>query len=169
MSAWENMGERYLTSFLGGAFAGTLASKELYKAAKGLHSLSPEQAFEKMVAVVASGKKDKLLKELDSATWGNKYLSTESYFTADEIDSEIYKQGTEINNQDKLIKDAVRNEIEVIDHVLKTNDAKIDPMSLIKDDKIVGLVKTSLLQGSVVVKDFIGNLNKKLARLVEVQ
>ena len=168
MSAWENMGERYLTSFLGGAMAGVMSAKELYKTANTLHSLSPEQAFERLVSIVAMNKTDKFLKELDETTWGNKYLSTEKYATTEE-GTDIYKQGTEINNQDKLIKDSVKNIIKIIQQTLETNEALIDPNSVLSNDKTIGLVKASLLQGSVIVKDYLGNLNKKMAELVDVQ
>lgn len=168
MSAFENIGERYLTSFLGGALAGVMSAKELYNASKAMHSLNPDQAFEKMVSLVANGKKEQFLKEVDQTSWGNKYLSTEEYSLAED-GSRLYKQGTEINNQDKLIKDAIHQQVDIIEKVLKSNDVMLSPYSLIKDDKTLGLVKTSLLQGSVVVKDYIGNLNKKMAELVKVQ
>ena len=168
MSAWENIGERYLTSFLGGAFAGVMSAKELYKASSALHNLSPEQAFEKLVSIVYTGKTQKFLKELDETTWGNKYLSTEKYTTTED-GTDIYKQGTEINNQDKLIKDAIKNTIKIIQRSLDANDAFINPDSILSDEKTVGLIKSSLLQGSVIVKDYLGNLNKKMAELVEIQ
>lgn len=168
MQAWENMGERYLTSFLGGALAGVMSAKELYNTASALHNLSPEQAFEKLVHIVYTGKTPKFLKELEETTWGNKYLSTEKYITTED-GTDIYKQGTEINNQDKLIKDAIKNTIKIIQRALDSNDALINPDSLLSNEKTIGLVKASLLQGSVIVKDYLGNLNKKMAELVEVQ
>lgn len=167
MSAWEDIGSRYLSSFLGGAFAGVLSAKDMYKASKAMYELNPKQAFEKLVSIVADGKTKKFLKELDETSWGNKYLSAETYGTSTD-GAEIYKMGLDINNQDQLIKDAIRQQVKIIENVLKSNDVNIRVSSLLKDDKTIGLVKTSLLQGSVVVKDYIGNLNKKLARLVEV-
>jgi len=144
MSAFENVGARYLTSFLGGAMAGVMSAKDIYRAATNLHNLSPDQAFEKLVAIVADGKTNKFLKELDGATWGNKYLSTETYEVPEDGEV-IHKMGTEINNQDKLIKDSIRQLVKIIEHTLDTNEALISPTSLLKDDKTIGLVKTSLL------------------------
>jgi hypothetical protein len=73
MDAWENMTDRYLMSFLGGALGGSLtaAGTNFQIATTAMDS---EQARQEMIYMLRENKKDELFKALNKVTIANPYL-----------------------------------------------------------------------------------------------
>ncbi len=136
LDAWQDMGNRYLLSFVGGALGGGLAGVGLdnLRYAHSLKNMTTQQATEKLVAISRDqNQRDAFLKNLSKLDLGNSHLSA----TKAEFDAEGrfigWKPGTEEDNQDKAAKDVIKAQLQLIDNVLESNAAKLDDESFLKE------------------------------------
>ena len=123
--AWEDIGDRYGMSLLGGFVGGGISSAATdFSQAKALANMSHETALQEIVYMINNNKIDDFLKYINGASLGNKYLS----FDTDENGN--FKQGTAANNQDSEIKKALNLQIKLIRDTINAEGAKFSENSL---------------------------------------
>ena len=125
---------RYAQNFVGGLIGGGIAVglpgfQQGIKNMLGTN-MTDTQAYQELVAIIRNGGKEDLLRTLDKMELANSNLSATEYENVD--GKAVYKQGTKENNQDKAAKDVMRQRIELIDSLLKSNGANIDDSSILK-------------------------------------
>jgi hypothetical protein len=77
--AWENIGDRYGMSLLGGFIGGGISSASTdFSQAKALASMTNDTAIQEIVYMINNDKIDDFLKYVNKADLGNKYLSFDS-------------------------------------------------------------------------------------------
>ena len=165
MHPWENMFERYATSFLGGAVAGVMSVPELKKAANQIHQITPEYAYKQVIQLVAEGKADELIKEVDKVKWNTSDLSFDKYKDP-ETGEELFTMGSQTDNQNQYIREGVKNEIKLIRNILDAHNALIGSDSLLNTE-IRGPLKMAALYDSVVVKDYLSDYYDVLTKIVK--
>lgn len=123
--AWEDIGNRYGMSLLGGFLGGGISSASTdFSQAKQLANMTNETAMQEIVYMINNGKIDDFLKYVNKADLGNKYLS----FDTDENGN--FKAGTKDNNQDADIKKALNLQIKVIRDTINAEGAKFSENAL---------------------------------------
>lgn len=123
--AWEDIGNRYAMSALGGFIGGGISSAATdFSQAKQLANMTNETAMQEIVYMINNNKIDDFLKYINGATLGNKYLS----FDTDENGN--FKQGSKENNQDSEIKKALNLQIKLIRDTIEAEGAKFSENSL---------------------------------------
>ena len=171
---------QYLMDFLGGALGGGIANVSInFKTAKSANNLTTEQAAQQLVYLTRNPEEfQKFQKMLDTTEIGNKYLSATKTVTDDNGNIIGYAQGTTDDNQDKAIKDIVRQNISLIQNTLDADGANVDDKSLfdantLKDlrwqylynsTSTAKLIQTfnTLLTQSVKIHNDINNISKEL-------
>lgn len=143
--AWENIADRYGMSLLGGFIGGGISSASTdFRQAKSLASMTNDTAIQEIVYMINNDKIDDFLKYVNKADLGNKYLS----FDSDENGN--FKQGTKENNQDKDIKTALNQQIQLIRSTINAEGAKLSENALfdaltLKDLRYLQLRDTATL------------------------
>ena len=123
--AWENMGDRYGMSLLGGFIGGGISSVGTdFSNVRQMAKMSNESAIQEIIYMVNNDKIDDFLKYVNKADLAPKYLS----FDTDEQGN--YKPGTKENNQDLDIKKALNEQIKIIRNTLNAEGAKFSENSL---------------------------------------
>ena len=123
--AWENVGDRYGMSLLGGFFGGGISSINTdFKQAQQLAKMSKETAMQEIVYMINNDKINDFLKFANKANIGKKNLT----FETDEEGN--FKAGTKENNQDKEIKDMLNKQVKLIQDTINAEGAKFSENSL---------------------------------------
>jgi hypothetical protein len=120
MSAWDDILGRYGSSLIGGAVAGAIGAKDIYKSAKALREMTNESAFHTIIYMINEDKIDTLFKAIDNLELGNKYLSgTKQYSITENGEEKLYwDMGTKDDNQDALNKQILKETILKIRDIL---------------------------------------------------
>ena len=123
--AWENIGDRYGMSLLGGFIGGGISSAGTdFSYARQLGKMTNQSAIQEIVYMINNDKIDDFLKFANKADLGNKYLSTD----VDENGNN--KPGTKDDNQDREIKQMLNNQVQLIKDVINAEGAKFSENSL---------------------------------------
>lgn len=131
LGEWENVGDRYLMSALGGFVGGGITSAGTdFQTVNSLSKMNKTQAIQELIYMVNNGQEKEFLKQVDKMNLGNKNLSAKNII--DTInDKPIFAEGTKNDNQDAAIKNLVKNEVAFIKNVLESEGAKISTESLL--------------------------------------
>lgn len=165
MSAWDNMIDRYGMSFIGGALGGGLTAIgtnfNTYN-----KDLTTEQAMQELVYMSREGKLDEIYKTLDKVTIGNKYLQGE----LDQQDGELkLKPATSTSsNLDKDIKNAIRQQIQIIDDIVKTEGLKVTDNQFISAQTFND-IKLSYLAQSPVTSSYLQDFNTLCTKIINIK
>lgn len=130
----ENWQDQYAMSFLGGFLGGGIANvTSSFQTARASQNMTSQQAMQRLVYTMRNPEEfDNFMKVLNKTEIGNKYLSTKEI--TDENGNRIgYEQGTKEDNQDKFIKDLIKQNINLVKTSLETDGAQLSDESLIKD------------------------------------
>ena len=169
MSAWDDILGRYGSSLIGGAIAGAIGAKDIYKSAKALREMTNESAFHTIIYMINEDKIDTLFKAIDNLELGNKYLSgTKQYNIAENEEKVYWDMGTKDDNQDVLNKRILKETILKIRDILQSQGAKIsrdsllgkliDGKTLINDFRLNALLQANVTIGYL--QEFINNQYK---------
>lgn len=131
LGQWENIGDRYLMSALGGFIGGGINSAATdFSVANSLSKMNKSQAMQELIYLVNNGKEGEFLAQLDKMTLGNKNLSAVDMISTGE-NGIIWAEAKKDDNQDLLIKKLLRNQVNYIKNVLEAEGAKISTESLL--------------------------------------
>ena len=123
--AWEDMGNRYGMSLIGGFLGGGISSAGTdFSYAKQLGQMTNESAIQEIVYMINNDKIDDFQKFVNKADLGYKQLS----FDHDENGN--FKPGTKDNNQDREIKNILNQQIQLIKDTVAAEGAKFSENSL---------------------------------------
>ena len=152
MSPWENMADRYAMSFVGGLVggAGTNIVTD-YKNIKSYDGMTRQQALQEMAYMVRNGQIGDFYKTLNKVELGRKDLSAKT-----QTSDGVWAPGTKEDNQDLELKNAIRQQVDIISQILDANGLKmsddsflskqIDGLNMndvIKDFKLTQLTNTA--------------------------
>lgn len=123
--AWENMGNRYGMSLLGGFLGGGISSAGTdFSYARQLGKMTNESAIQEIVYMINNDKINEFQKFVNKADLGYKQLS----FEYDENGN--FKPATKENSQDAEIKRALNQQIQLIKDTIYVEGAKFSENSL---------------------------------------
>lgn len=123
--AWENIGDRYGMSLLGGFLGGGISSVSTdFSQARQLAKMNKESAMQEIVYMINNDKIDDFLKFVNKADLASKNLS----FDRDENGN--YKPGTKENNQDLELKKMLNYQVQLVKDTIKAEGAKFSENSL---------------------------------------
>ena len=123
--AWENMGDRYGMSLLGGFLGGGISSvKTDFSRAKQLANMTNESAIQEMIYMINNDKIDDFLK------FANKQTLVPKYVTYEEDENGNFKPGDKNNNQDAELKRLLNQQVQLIKDVISAEGAKFSENSL---------------------------------------
>lgn len=169
LTAFDDITNRYALSFVGGALGGAVASVEQnYRDAKTTKPLKDKDAaFQELVHIVKEGKAGDFLSTVNKMTWDSKDLS--AIESEDVYGNKVYMPGTSKDNQDKAIKDAMKQQVAIIQNILDANGALID------DESILGILTNSqkdiryrALQQSTFAASYLQEFNDISTRIVDL-
>ena len=123
--AWENIGDRYGMSLLGGFIGGGISSVSTdFKQVQQLAKMTNETAIQEMIYMVNNDKIDDFLKFANKQTLGPKNLRWET----DENGN--YLPGDKNSNQDKEIKMLLNQQVQLIKDTINAEGAKFSENAL---------------------------------------
>lgn len=140
----NNMSDRYLMSFFGGAVGGSLTNAfTSYQGMKQVKSMTSDQAMQELVAMCRD--KDQIKEflhtldkmDFDELQIGNKRLSFNT--TTDEDGNVLFLPGDKNNNQTTDIKNAVKKQVELIQNTLEAEGAAISDDSFLDQQALKDL------------------------------
>ena len=156
----ENWKDQYLMDFLGGALGGGIANVSMnFHTAKETNNMTTEKAAQQLVYMMRNPEQmQDFYKMLDKTDLGNKYLSATK--TIKDANGNIigYEQGTDEDNQDKAIKDLVRQNVNLIKNTLEADGGNIDDKSLFDANTLKDL-RWQYLYNSTTTARLIQNFN----------
>ena len=131
LGAWENTGDRYLMSALGGFIGGGLTSAGTdFSVANSLSKMNRSKAMQELIYLVNNGKEKEFLNQVNKMDLGNKHLSAQDIIQQDS-EGVIWGEAKQGDNQDLAVKQLLRNEVNFIKNVLEAEGAKISTESLL--------------------------------------
>ena len=164
MNGWQT---RYAMNFLGGFVGGgTHSVFQDYNAFKTYSNISSDDAVKEVISMVRNNNQDQLYDALDKLDFGNKNLSTQ--LVQDEDGTYGYGVGTEKDNQNDIIKNAVRQQIKLIETTLNEAGANVSNQSLLNNDTLQQLKYSALLQTKTSGK-YLETFNNETAKLVKLK
>ncbi len=159
--------DRYGMSLIGGFVGGGLTNLGTnYKMINGFNNMTSEKAIQEVVYMARNGRLQDFLRQVDKMQLGDSNLSATQYEV--EGDNLIFSPGTKDNNQDLYIKQALRNQVKMIEGILQANGAVSDSRFL--DAQTLGDLRFSALHKSATAGRYLqeyNSLNSKIVRLVQ--
>lgn len=158
--------DRYGMSLIGGFVGGGLTNLGTnYKMVNSFNNMTSEQAIQKVVYMARNGELQDFLRQVDKMQLGDVNLSATQY----EVEGEniVFSPGTKENNQDLYIKQALRNQVKMIEGILQANGAVSDSKFL--DAQTLGDLRFNALRKSATAGRYLqeyNSLNSKIVRLV---
>lgn len=174
LEAWNNMFDRYGMGMVSGLVGGTLTSAFTnYSQVSMERAKTPEQAIQQMIYLEREGKLDKILKNLDDYTLGDKNLSATEYETVVDKDGNeqiIWKAGTKDNNQDLAAKKAIRLQADLIKKILNNNGINLSDESIIKKQspEFAKEIKYGMLMNSLAAGRLLQKFNTACSDIVKL-
>ena len=172
LTAWNNVADRYLMNFVGGAMGGAMFNAiPNFRAAKQMTGFTgtPEerniQAMQQLVYMARNGKLGEFSKEVDKIQLGNKYLSaTKMVDGPDGV--KVWAQGTDEDNQDAAAKFYIRKQIKFVEDTLKANGAAISDESFL-DIQTLKDLRFNKLKDSTVASHYLQEYNTLCESIVD--
>ncbi len=118
---------RYALNFLGGFGGGAVSSFSLnYKQRPTFEYKTQQEALKEIIRMAQNNELDDFYKWLDKTEVANKNLS------ATPNNEGIFGPGTDVDNQDKFVKDIIKDLVSLITNTLEANHANLADDSVIK-------------------------------------
>lgn len=161
---WENVGTRYLQSFLGGVLGGIgIAPWMPYKQAKEIQNVkSIDDAHRYIIKLIKSGQIDEFVNRLDKLQLGDKNLSTE----LSRDNTQIFLPASKIeDSQDYKVKQGIKNVVDIYKEALQENGGIVSDSKLLKA-QILGDLRFGALLKSKTTKKYteqLLDLDKEIA------
>lgn len=159
--------DRYSMSLIGGFVGGGLTNLGTnYKMVNGFNNMTSEQAIQEVVYMARNGGLQDFLRQVDKMQLGDVNLSATQYEV--EGDNIVFAPGTKENNQDLYIKQALRNQVKMIEGILQANGAVSDSRFL--DAQTLGDLRFNALHKSATAGRYLqeyNSLSSKIVRLVQ--
>lgn len=158
--------DRYGMSLIGGFVGGGLTNLGTnYKMVNSFNNMTSEQAIQEVVYMARNGGLQDFLRQVDKMQLGDVNLSATQY----EVEGEniVFSPGTKENNQDLYIKQALRNQVKMIEGILQANGAVSDSKFL--DAQTLGDLRFNALHKPATAGRYLqeyNSLNSKIVRLV---
>lgn len=159
--------DRYGMSLVGGFVGGGLTNLGTnYKMINGFNNMTSEKAIQEVVYMARNGGLQDFLRQVDKMQLGDANLSATQY----EVDGGnlVFAPGTKENNQDLYIKQALRNQVKMIEGILQANGAVSDSRFL--DAQTLGDLRFNALHKSATAGRYLqeyNSLSSKIVRLVQ--
>lgn len=159
--------DRYGMSLVGGFVGGGLTNLGTnYKMINGFNNMTFEKAIQEVVYMARNGGLQDFLRQVDKMQLGDANLSATQY----EVDGGnlVFAPGTKENNQDLYIKQALRNQVKMIEGILQANGAVSDSRFL--DAQTLGDLRFNALHKSATAGRYLqeyNSLSSKIVRLVQ--
>ena len=164
MNGWQT---RYAMNFIGGFIGGgTHSVFQDYNTFKTYSNLSSDDAVKEVISMVRNNNQDQLYDALDKLDFGNKNLSTQ--LVQDEDGTYGYGIGTDKDNQNDIIKNAVKQQIKLIETTLNEAGANVSNESLLNEATLKQLKYSSLMQTKTAGK-YLETFNNETAKLVKLK
>ena len=165
-SVWQNMGDRYLMSLLGGFVGGGLTSAGTsFKMANT--NYTSEQATQELIYMLRQNKKEELYKALDSVTLANPYLKNSSVVQYD--GTYVQEAATKYEDSvDASVKKIIKQNIDMLDDMLKAEGLKISDSEFLNIQTLKDL-RMSVLQNSPISSSYIQDFNSLSVRILDLQ
>lgn len=163
MSSFNNVADRYLMSFVGGALGGAMySSVDSFKYSKHISDMDYNTAVQKLVYMGRNGQLDKFLKESEKIILGDKNLSYKPIYKAD--GTVAYAHGTKTDNQNVENHKALRNLVKIIQDVLDVNGAAVSDSKLM-DIQTLKDVRFAMLKNSQTLGTALQDFNSTVANI----
>lgn len=163
MSSFDNVADRYLMSFVGGALGGAMySSVDSFKYSKKIANMDYNTAIQKLVYMGRNGMLDKFLREADKITLGDKNLSSTPIFMAD--GTKVYSHGTDTDNQNLANHQALRRQVEIIQNILDANGASVTDQRLM-DIQTLKDVRFAILKNSQTIGSALQDFNTTMSNI----
>ena len=162
----EHLFDRYAMSFLGGFIGGGISSAafDFSQARKSLN-MDYNKAVQELIWKARNNDLDGIYKILNNEEIGNKNLSA-SKFVEGENGEIIWKQGTSKDNQDLMIKNLAKRQIQMLQDTLEAHGGTMSDEHLI-DEQILKDIRFRVLQNSTTAGKYIQKYNQTLGQLIE--
>ena len=162
----EHLFDRYAMSFLGGFIGGGISSAafDFSQTRKSLN-MDYNKAVQELIWKVRNNDLNGIYKILNNEEIGNKNLSA-SKFVEGENGEIIWKQGTSQDNQDLMIKNLAKRQIQMLQDTLEAHGGNMSDEHLI-DEQILKDIRFRVLQNSITAGKYIQKYNQTLGQLIE--
>lgn len=162
----EHLFDRYAMSFLGGFIGGGISSAafDFSQARKSLN-MDYNKAVQELIWKARNNDLGGIYKILNNEEIGNKNLSA-SKFVEGENGEKIWKQGTADDNQDLMIKNLAKRQIQMLQDTLEAHGGNMSDDHLI-DEQILKDLRFRVLRDSTTAGKYIQKYNQTLSQLID--
>lgn len=157
--------DRYGMSLVGGAIGGSLTNTFTnYSQFKSLDNMTSQKAIQELVYMARNGGLQDFIKQVDKMDLGDKNLSATQFIEQDGV--LIFAPGTSTNNQDLFAKQAIKQQVKLIESILEANGANLSDESFLND--IIGDLRFGALSQSTTAGDYLNRFNTLTSNLVKL-
>lgn len=159
--------DRYGMSLIGGFVGGSITNSiNNYKSFKQLSDITPQQSIQELVYMGRNGQLENFLKQVDKMELGNKNLSATDF----EIKNGqiLFAPGTETNNQDLFAKQAIKQQVQLIQNILEANGANLSDESFL-DIQTLKDLRFNSLYNSTTAGSYINEFNTLSSKLIKLE
>ncbi len=162
LTSWENKLDRYGMGMVSGVLGGTLTSAlSNYSILK--NSITTETAMQTLIHKINNGEIDNFKKIIDTTDIGNKALSATKY----NEETHSWEAGTETDNQDLSVKQAIKQQIDLIQNILKAEGTNLKDSQFL-DKLTLGDLRFAALSNSATAGRFLREFNTLNSKLVQL-
>ena len=167
LTAWDDVGNRYALSFVGGVIGGGLGqARSEFRNAAALTDMSQKEAFNELIEIVKEHKEDDFLKIINKVKWAPDNLSIKT----DENGNYKPLEDNDVSQND-FVKKTITEEVNLIKTILKAEGADLSNESFLKRLTGVNDVETEFralnLRNSAVALNYVTAYDNLVKNLVE--
>ena len=162
----QELVDRYGMSLIGGFVGGGLTNLGTnYHVMKDLGNMDRRKAIQEIIYMSRNGEIDKFLREVNKMQLGDKTLSTQ--FQKNEDGTIVFLPGTENDNQDTYIKQAITQQVKIIQDILNANGATLSDDSFL-DIQTLNDLRLSALHQSVMADELLNEFNNLSTDIIQL-
>lgn len=158
--------DRYGMSLVGGAVGGGLTNVVTnYKTINQLNNLTSQQAIQELVYMVRNEQTKDFLKSVDKMQLGDPNFSATEFEESDGVLS--FSPGTKTDNQDLFAKQAIKQQVKLIENILQANGAQLSDNSFL-DIQTLKDLRFQALHQSTTAGAYLNEFNSLSSQLVNL-
>lgn len=166
LTAWDDIGNRYALSFVGGVIGGGLGqARSEFRNAASLTNMDQKEAFNELIEIVKEHKEDDFLRVINKVKWAPDNLSIKT----DENGNYKPLEDNDVSQND-FVKKTITEEIDLIKTILKAEGADLSNTSFLKRLTGVNDVETEFralnLRNSAVALNYVTAYDNLVKNLV---
>ena len=168
LKAWENMGDRYALSFVGGFIGGGIGQAlPNYRAAQQIKKINSESAWQELVYMVREKQGMDLIKTANKMTLGSKNLSPVDPIELEDGTVQYRPTDDKHRSYDEELKNHFKETVQAVEKILNAHGADLDDKTVL-DHATLSDMRYTKLANSVLASKYLQQYNSDVADLIKI-